>query len=44
MIPQKNVRSCGNCGCVYSELSRTNPFRCPVCRHDEGEDVEGIHY
>ena len=44
VVSQKNVRACRNCGCLYSELSRTNSMKCPVCGHMEGEDIEGIHY
>lgn len=29
---------------VYSEISRINSMRCPLCGHAEGEDIAGIHY
>lgn len=38
------IRACRNCGAVYSEISRSNYMKCPVCGHKEGEDIEGIHY
>lgn len=46
MISSKNIHCCLNCGCIYSDQSRQNPLRCPICGKglSHAQDVEGIHY
>ncbi|MBS3925617.1 MAG: hypothetical protein KGZ34_02840 [Nitrosarchaeum sp.] len=44
VVFRSDIKSCVDCGCVYSKTSNRTEKNCPVCKSNRGDAIEGIHF